>query len=425
MENNNKKTIFSGVQPSGNLHLGNYLGAIKQWVDLQNKYNCIFCVVDYHAITVPQDPKTLAGKTIEIAKLYIASGIDPKKSIIFKQSDIKEHVELAWILNCTTARMSDLNKMTQFKDKAGIQDNKNLINSLIDLIDNSVKTIKERNEEMKKFKKELDKEIEKISKISGIKKLEKKAEIYKKLWKSTYSSYKTLSNISSNDRKVIKKLINELKEQDKKEKVNIGLFDYPVLMAADILLYNTDIVPVGDDQAQHVELSRTLARRFNEKFGETLKVPELKIKKEGARIMGLDDPTKKMSKSANSEANYIALLDEPEIAVKKIMKATTDSDGIVKYDIEKKPGISNLLTIYSLLENIEIKTLVEKYKNSGYGDFKKDLSQVVKTFLTNFQKRYNTISNSNINKLFHKNQKLLQKQTLKKIKEVKTKIGVL
>ncbi len=326
---NNKKTIFSGVQPSGNLHLGNYLGAIKQWVDLQNEYNCIFCVVDYHAITVPQNPKTLAEKTIEIAKLYIASGIDPKKSIIFKQSDIKEHTELAWILNCTCARMSDLNKMTQFKDKAGENEN-----------------------------------------------------------------------------------------------VGVGLFDYPVLMAADILLYDTDIVPVGFDQSQHVELSRTLARRFNDKFGETLKIPELRIKKEGARIVGLDDPTKKMSKSASSEANYIALLDEPQKATKKIMKATTDSDGIIKYNFNKKPGISNLLTIYSLLENIEIKELENKYKNSGYGDFKKDLSEVVENFLTDFQKRYNTITNNKIEKIFTRNKKSLQRQTLSKIKEIKNKIGV-
>jgi len=330
MKNNTKKTIFSGVQPSGNLHLGNYLGAIKQWVELQSEYNCIFCVVDYHAITVPQDPDSLRKKIIEIAKLYIASGIDPKKSIIFKQSDIKEHTELAWILNSTTARMSDLNKMTQFKDKSKGNEN-----------------------------------------------------------------------------------------------VGVGLFDYPVLMTSDILLYNTDIVPVGDDQSQHVELTRTLARRFNDKFGDTFKIPELKIRKQGARIMGLDDPTKKMSKSAKSEANRIALLDEPEKAAKKIMKATTDSEGIIKYDIKNKAGISNLLIIYSLLTKISIEELENKYKNSGYGDFKKDLAEIVKNYLTKFQKKYYNISDREIEKIFKNNQKKLEKTSKETLLKVKKNIGII
>lgn len=328
--NNNKPIIFSGVQPSGNLHIGNYLGAISQWVKMQDKYNPIFCIVDYHAITVPQDPKILREKITEIAKLYIASGIDPKKSIIFKQSNVKEHTELAWILNCTTARISDLRKMTQFKDKAQDQEN-----------------------------------------------------------------------------------------------VSVGLFDYPALMAADILLYDTDAVPVGDDQAQHVELTRTLAKRFNDKFGETFKIPELKIRKQGARIMGLDDPTKKMSKSAKSSANYIALTDKPETASKKIMRATTDSGSEIKYDFKNKSGISNLLTIYSLLKNIEIKKLEKKYANKGYGDFKKDLSKVVASFLTNFQKRYNNISNRKIKHILKKGGKTAQKKAKEKIKQIKSKIGVL
>lgn len=327
--NNNKPIIFSGVQPSGNLHIGNYLGAIFQWVKMQDDYNCIFCIVDYHAITVPQDPKVLAEKTVEIAKIYIASGIDPKKSTIFRQSDIPEHTELTWVLNCVSARISDLKKMTQFKDKAGQEKN-----------------------------------------------------------------------------------------------VSVGLFDYPALMAADILLYDADAVPVGDDQAQHVELTRTLAKRFNDKFGQTFKIPELKIRKQGARIMGLDDPTKKMSKSAKSPANYIALLDNPEEAVKKIMRATTDSGNQIKYDFKNKPGISNLLAIYSLLENIEIKKLEEKYKGKGYGDFKKDLAEAVKSFLINFQKRYYNISNSKIEKLFKNNKIKIQKLTSKKMREVKNKIGI-
>ena len=287
MKEQNKKIIFSGIQPSGDLHLGNYLGAISQWVEMQDEYFCIFCVVDYHAITVKQEPKILAKNIIELAKIYLASGIDPKKSVIFQQSTISAHTELAWILNCV-ARIADLNKMTQFKEKSGKD----------------------------------------------------------------------------------------------KETVSVGLYDYPALMAADILLYNTDAVPVGEDQSQHVEFTRTLARRFNKQFGQAFKVPELIVKKAAARIMGLDNPHKKMSKSAGSEYNYIGLIDKPEVAARKIMRAQTDSGSEIKFSREKKPGIANLLTIYSLLSGSSIKKLEKIYKNKGYGDFKKDLSRIVKEFLT-------------------------------------------
>ena len=231
-----KPTIFSGIQPTGNLHLGNYLGAIAQWVELQNKYNCIFCVVDYHAITVPQYTQTYHRQILDTAKIYLAAGINPKQSLIFQQSAISEHTELTWLLNCASARISDLNKMTQFKDKANT----------------------------------------------------------------------------------------------KKTNVSVGLFDYPVLMAADILLYQTDIVPVGEDQTQHVELARTLAKRFNHDYQTVFKIPTVQVRKAGARIMGLDDVSKKMSKSADSPANYLALTDSPAIARKKIMKAQTDSDTKIK-----------------------------------------------------------------------------------------------
>ncbi|HTW96709.1 MAG TPA: tryptophan--tRNA ligase [Candidatus Methylomirabilis sp.] len=326
---NTKKTIFSGIQPSGNLHLGNYLGAIKQWVEMQNDYNCIFCVVDYHAITVPQDPKILSEKVIEVAKIYLASGIDPKKSIIFRQSDIKEHTELAWILNCTSARMSDLENMTQYKDKAAKQAN-----------------------------------------------------------------------------------------------VGVGLFDYPVLMAADILLYDTDVVPVGEDQIQHVELARDLAKRFNNQFGPTFKIPEYKIRKESARIMGLDDPTKKMSKSAPSENNYIALTDDPDKAAQKIMRAITDSGSEIKLDWASKPGISNLLTIYSLLTDKKISEIEAEFAGRGYGEFKAKLAEIVKNFLTNFQKKSKVISNNKVCDILEKGARKLQKQAQKKIETVKTKLGI-
>jgi len=331
----NKPIVFSGVQPSGNLHLGNYLGAIAQWVVMQEKNQCIFCVVDYHAITVKQEPEVLAKKIIEVAKIYLAFGIDPKKSIIFQQSDISAHTELTWILNCV-ARISDLNKMTQFKDKAG----------------------------------------------------------------------------------------------EGQENVGIGLFDYPVLMASDILLYNTDAVPVGEDQAQHVELCRTLARRFNSQFGETFKIPEVVISKEGARIMGLDDPSKKMSKSAASEYNYIGLTDKPEAAAKKIMKAVTDSGSEIKFDEKAKPAISNLLTIYSLLSDEPIKKLEVKYKGKGparagrYGDFKKDLAEVVKKFLTDFQARYKKINDKEVEKILEDGAKKIKPIADETLRKVKEKIGI-
>ena len=325
-----KKRIFSGVQPSGSLHLGNYLGAIAQWVDLQDEYDSIFCVVDYHAITVKQDPEILRKKIIEIARIYLAAGIDSKRSIIFQQSDVRAHTELAWILNSTSARISDLNKMTQFKDKAG----------------------------------------------------------------------KKVDNVS------------------------VGLFDYPVLQAADILLYDTEVVPVGEDQVQHIELARDLAKRFNYNYKDVFKLPVAKVMEEGARIMSLDDPSKKMSKSANSEASWIGLLDDPKKAMKKIMKATTDTGMEVKYDLKNKPGISNLLTIYSLLSGKSIKGLEKEYKNKMYGEFKKGLAQVVEEFLISFQEKYNSIQETEVREILKDGAKradLIAEVTLRKAKEA---IGV-
>ncbi|OIO08020.1 tryptophan--tRNA ligase [Candidatus Falkowbacteria bacterium CG_4_10_14_0_2_um_filter_41_15] len=328
---NNKKVIFSGIKPSGDLHLGNYLGAISQWVELQDKYECLFCVVNYHAITVRQDPETLKQRTKDIVRVYLASGINPKKSTIFLQSDVYEHTELAWILNCTSTRMSDLNKMTQFKDKA-------------------------RN------------------------------------------------NGTS---------------------VSVGLFDYPVLMAADILLYNTDIVPVGDDQVQHVELCRDLAKRFNHDYAPTFKLPEVMIRKQGARIMSLSNPENKMSKSAEGDSGCIFLNDALEAARKKIMKAVTDSGSEVKYDLNEKPALSNLMTIYHLLTGESYKDIKKDYEGQGYGDFKKGLADVVVKFLTEFQKKYNAISDKEVAKVLERGAtcaKVLAQETIKKVKE---RVGII
>lgn len=327
----NKKTIFSGAAPSGNLHLGNYLGAISQWVEMQNEYNCFFLVANYHAITVFQDPEELRKKTYELAKIYLAAGIDPKKSCIFVQSDVPEHIELFWILSCSSTKISDLKKMTQFKDKSGKSDNS----------------------------------------------------------------------------------------------IGAGLFNYPVLMAADILLYDASIVPVGDDQLQHVELTRDIAKRFNNSYGPVLVIPEAKIRKDGARIMGLDNPEKKMSKSAPSSANYIGLTDSPEIIRKKIMKAVTDSSGKISYDLKNKPAISNLLTIYSIVSGKTLKSLELIYKDKGYGDFKRDLADNVIAFLEPFRKRFEKITDKEIKKVLENGAKYARKVAQKKIMEVKKVVGII
>jgi tryptophanyl-tRNA synthetase len=325
-----KQRIFSGIQPSGNLHIGNYLGAIKQWVELQEKHDAFFCIVDLHAITVPQDPETLKERTLEVAKLYLAAGIDFAKAMLFVQSHVREHTELCWILN-TVARMGDLEKMTQFKDKSS---------------------------------------------------------------------------------------------KENAERVSVGLFDYPVLMAADILLYDTAVVPVGDDQVQHVELARTLARRFNTRFGETFVEPEARIQKEGARIMGLDDPTKKMSKSATSEFNYIALLDDPEMARKKIIKAVTDSGTEVLYS-DAKPALVNLINIFSLLGNISVGEVVRRYAGKGYAEFKRDLADTVAEFLVNFQHRFHALSDEETFRILHDGAERARAIASEKMKAVREKVGFL
>ncbi|XVG95913.1 tryptophan--tRNA ligase [Eubacteriales bacterium KG127] len=292
------KRVFSGVQPTGNIHLGNYLGALKQFVELQDDYECLYCIVDLHAITVPQDSKKIKEHILDVAALYLAVGVDPKKSIVFVQSDVPGHAELGWILTCNSYT-GELSRMTQFKSKS-----------------------------------------------------------------------------------------------QNKESAPTGLFTYPVLMAADILLYDTDIVPVGTDQKQHIELCRDLAIRVNNTKKKTFVVPNGRYLKAGARIMALDDPGKKMSKSAENIHSRISLLDEPSKIKKSIMKATTDSDGIVKFDVENKPGISNLLNIYSMLSGKSIEILEKEYEGKGYGDFKKDLVEVTISALTPIKERYEKIRHS-------------------------------
>lgn len=326
-----KPILFSGVQPSGILHIGNFLGAIKNWVELQDQYQCLFCIVDYHALTVPQDPKVLREKIKEITRLYLACGIDHRKSIIFQQSDVAEHANLSWLLTTITS-MGELSRMTQFKDKTQGQE-------------------------------------------SG--------------------------------------------------SIGVGLFEYPVLMAADILLYDSNVVPVGEDQKQHVELARDLAKRFNNRFGETFVVPEPLIKKDGARIMGLDNPAKKMSKSATSEYNYIALNDSSEDIRHKISKAATDSAREIVFD-PKRPGIYNLLTIYKLFSGLTEKAIEKKFKGVGYADFKQSLADVIIEGLKPIQDNLKKLEkqDKHIERILEEGAEKAHDLAEKKMKMVKEKMGL-
>jgi len=296
MNSETKKRVFSGIQPSGNLTIGNYLGAIKNWVAEQHKYDNVFCVVDLHALTVPQDPVELYNKIREVALLYLACGIDLEHCAIFVQSHIAAHSELAWLLNCVTP-LGWLERMTQYKDKSA-----------------------------------------------------------------------------------------------KQESVLTGLIDYPVLMAADIILYDTHYVPVGEDQKQHVELTRDIVQRFNHLYGETFVEPEVLIPKAGARVKGMDDPTAKMSKSSDKQGHALHLLDPPDVLRKSIMRATTDSENRIVFDVDKQPGVTNLLTIYQALTGKSEEEVLANFEGQGYGTLKKQVAEVVIGTLEPIQKRYHDMA---------------------------------
>ncbi len=293
-----KKRIFSGVQPSGNLTIGNYLGAIKNWTALQDDYECIYCIVDLHAITVRQVPAELRRQSLGLLALYMACGLDPHKNILFMQSHVSAHSELAWVLNCSTY-MGELSRMTQFKEKSAKHN----------------------------------------------------------------------------------------------ENINAGLFSYPVLMAADILLYQTDLVPVGQDQKQHLELARDIAARFNNSYSDTFKVPEPYIGQVGARVMSLQNPSAKMSKSDENVNAFVAMLDKPDDIVKKFKRAVTDSEAAVRYDVENKPGVSNLMNIYSSVTGKTYDQIESEFEGKGYGDFKLAVGEEVKCMLEPIQCEYHRLMN--------------------------------
>jgi len=291
-----KKRVFSGIQPSGNLHIGNYLGAIKNWVAEQDRYHNVFCIVDLHALTVPQDPAELYQKSREVALLYLASGLDLEHCAIFIQSFIPAHSELTWLLNCVTP-LGWLERMTQYKDKSSRQ-----------------------------------------------------------------------------------------------ESVSTGLLDYPVLMAADILLYDSHYVPVGEDQKQHVELTRDIAQSFNHHYGETFVVPDVLIPRAGARIMGLDEPTTKMSKSSDKQGHALRLLDPPDVLRRSIMRATTDSLNQITFDRERQPGVYNLLNIYQAITGLNEEDILAEFEGQGYGQLKKRVADAVIAALEPVQQRYHQLA---------------------------------
>ena len=326
-----KKIILSGIQATGSLHLGNYLGAINNWTKMQDEYDCYYMVADLHTLTIRNNPEELRENTLKLIALYIAAGLDPEKNTIFIQSHVPAHTQLSWVLNCYTY-MGELNRMTQFKDKAA----------------------------------------------------------------------KHADNINS------------------------GLFTYPVLMAADILIYNADLVPVGDDQKQHLEITRDIAERFNSIYGETFKVPEPLISKQGARIMGLQDPTSKMSKSAPDIMDKILLTDTPDEIRKKLKKAVTDSENCVRYDKENKPGVSNLMTIYGIIKNKSMEEVEKEFEGRGYGDFKSAVAEAIVERLEPIQKRYEELlsNKEKLMEIVRKADAKAAEKANKMVKEVYEKIGL-
>jgi tryptophanyl-tRNA synthetase len=324
-----KKRIFSGAQPTGQLHIGNYLGALKNWVTLQDEYESFYCIVNLHAITLPQEPEVLRQKTLDLARIYLAAGLDPERATIFIQSDVPEHSELTWILSCVS-RMGELERMTQFKDKG----------------------------------------------------------------------------------------------KGNRERAGVGLFTYPVLMAADILLYQTNLVPIGQDQKQHLELTRDLAERFNRDFGETFAIPDAYIPPVGAKIMSLQEPDKKMSKSDENANGSIFLLDDADTITKKIKRAVTDSGTEITFD-DTRPAITNLLTIYHLLTGKTSEECEAHYAGKGYGHFKSELAEVVIEFLRPFQERVKQYDEPTLNGILKPGAEKARTIASKTLADVYSKIGII
>ena len=357
------------MQPTSELHIGNYLGALKNWVALQHEYESFYCIVNLHAITLPQDPKTLRQKTLDLARIYLAAGIDPQKATIFIQSDVPEHAELTWVLSCI-ARMGELERMTQFKDKA------------------------------REILPQTDELLPKVNRPKYVDSMLKEA-------KEAYP-------------RILEEMDIPLSNA---QRAGVGLFTYPVLMAADILLYQTHLVPIGQDQKQHLELTRDLAERFNRDFGETFVVPEVFIPPVGAKIQSLQDPAKKMSKSDENPNGSIFLLDDADTLTKKIKRAVTDSGTEINFD-ESRPAIKNLLTIYQLLTGTTADECVAHFAGKGYGDFKIELAEVTVEFLRPFQDRVKQYDDATLKTILKNGADKARSIAAKTLKDVYEKMGI-
>lgn len=327
-----KPILLSGIQPSGQLGIGHYAGAIQNWINMQQDFDCLFMLADLHTLTVRQDPKVFKQRCLEVLALYIACGIDPNKNILFAQSQVPQHSQLMWILNCYT-QMGELNRMTQFKDKS----------------------------------------------------------------------------------------------KRHAENINAGLWDYPVLMAADILLYQSNLVPVGEDQKQHLELTRDIAMRFNHLYGEIFTIPEAYIPQQGARVMSLQEPTQKMSKSDPNESSYVAFLDSPEIILNKFKRAVTDSGNEIYFDREQKPGISNLLTIFSIFSEQSLESIAQEFNGQGYGKFKIAVADAVIEKIRPIQQRYNELISDPtlLNQILKKGAEAAQQRGENTFNKVREAVGLL
>jgi tryptophanyl-tRNA synthetase len=343
-----KKRIFSGAQPTGNLHIGNYLGALKNWVALQDEYESFFCIVNLHAVTLPQTPETLRQKTLDLARIYLASGINPEKSTVFIQSDVSEHAELAWILSCV-GRMGELERMTQFKDKS-------------------------------------QKDVKNAFRVMPI---------------DMHESIRANSS----------------------QRAGVGLFTYPILMASDILLYQSNLVPVGQDQKQHLELTRDLAERFNRDFGETFTIPEPFIPPVGANILSLQDPAKKMSKSDENANGAIFLLDDADTILKKLKRAVTDSGTEITFD-DARPAIKNLLTIYQLMTGKTAEEAQANFVGKGYGHFKTETAEAVIEFLKPFQERIKNYTDEDLKDILKSGAEKARTIARETLNDVYAKMGI-
>jgi|CXWL01.1.fsa_nt_gi tryptophanyl-tRNA synthetase len=394
-----KKRIFSGAQPTGQLHIGNYLGALKNWVALQDEYESFYCIVNLHAITLQQDPATLRKATLDLARIYLAAGVDPEKATIFIQSDVAEHAELTWILSCI-ARMGELERMTQFKDKA--QKGTRVIGEFDGYV-NSAKAYE--------------------YKLYGKNDPSLSDEYYYQMGRIIDRAHKQMDPADS--LKSLKAIIDAQQEIEKENLkfAGVGLFTYPVLMASDILLYQTDLVPVGQDQKQHLELSRDLAERFNRDYGDTFKVPEPYIPKAGASIKSLQDPTKKMSKSDENLNGSIFLLDDAETITRKFKRAVTDSGTDITFD-ETRPAITNLLTIYQLLTGKSSDACVAHFAGRGYGQFKGELAEATVEFLRPFQERVKEFDDETLAVLLKRGAEKARAIAAETLRDVYQKMGI-